>query len=144
MTRASDIIERLAMSPHPEGGHYVETWRAAPGPDGRAMGTAIHFLLQRGERSHWHRVDADEMWIHNAGGGVELSIAATDDGPVHLHRLGGDLDETTAAQVLVPGGSWQAARPLGEWCLVSCVVVPGFEFGGFELAPPDWAPGGSR
>ncbi|MEM8745080.1 MAG: cupin domain-containing protein [Actinomycetota bacterium] len=137
----ADIIERLGMSPHPEGGHYVETWRGAPGADGRAIGTAIHFLLQRGERSHWHRVDADEMWIHNAGSGIELSLAPSDAGPVDVHRLSGELDADGAAQVLVPAGSWQAARPVGEWGLVTCVVVPGFDFDGFELAAPGWEPG---
>lgn len=141
MDRADEIIDVLGMSEHPEGGHYIETWRAASGADGRARGTAIHFLLRRGERSHWHRVDADEMWIHNAGDGIELSIALSDDGPIETHRLSGELTAGSSAQLLVPAGSWQSARPSGEWGLVTCVVVPGFEFDGFELAAPEWAPG---
>ena len=134
---ADDIIARLGMKPHPEGGHYVETFRA-PG-EGRSSGTAIYFLLKAGERSHWHRVDADEIWHHYAGASLELSMS--DDGKsVRQLRLGTDFGVGERPQAVVPRGVWQAARSLGAWTLVGCTVSPGVEFKGFELAPPDWEP----
>lgn len=130
------------MQPHPEGGHYVETWRAEH-PDGeRPAATAIHFLLDEGERSHWHRVDADEVWLHHSGAAVKLSIARA-DGAVEDLVLGADVAAGQRPQVRVPAHAWQAAEPLGGWALVSCIVVPGFEFDGFELAPPGWSPDAS-
>ena len=124
------------MDPHPEGGHYVETWRGPAGADGRACATAIYFLLRRGERSHWHRVDASEVWLHHAGDPLLLRIG---DREV---TLGPDLAAGERPQAVVPAGTWQSAEPVGEWSLVSCVVSPGFEFEHFELAPPGWSPGG--
>ena len=138
MTDAADlIIARLGLEPHPEGGWYRETWR---GPEiaGRASGTAILFLLRAGERSHWHRVDADEIWLYHAGAALTLGIAETAAGPARRHRLGGDVLAGDAAQIVVPAGYWQAAESLGDWTLVSCTVSPGFRFAGFELAPPDF------
>lgn len=132
---AQEIIERLGMRPHPEGGHYVETWRGPAGPDGRSVGTAIHFLLRAGERSHWHRVDAAEVWLFHAGAPLRLQI----DGTAHV--LGTDLAAGERPQVVVPAGEWQAAESTGGWTLVSCTVSPGFEFAGFELAPGGWSPG---
>ena len=123
------LIGSLGLSPHPEGGHFVETWRGPDRGDGRATGTAIYFLLRAGERSHWHRVDADEIWLYHLGAPLRLSIAGADQ------LLGADTP-----QVLVPAGAWQSAEPTGEFTLVSCIVVPGFEFAGFELAPPGWEP----
>lgn len=137
---AESIIATLGMVPHPEGGHYVETWRGPAGPAGRATGTAIHFLLRAGERSHWHRVDADEVWLFHAGAPLRLSIAATHDVTPTDHVLGVDLVAGERPQVVVPAGAWQAAATNGEFTLVSCTVSPGFDFAGFELAPPDWAP----
>ncbi len=138
MMTAEEIIRRLGMKPHPEGGHYVETFRA-PGP-GRSSGTAIYFLLRAGERSHWHRVDADETWHHYAGAPLELSMS--DDGKhVRHHRLGIDFGIGEQPQIVVPRTVWQAARSLGSWTLVGCTVAPGFDFAGFELAPPGWSPG---
>ena len=134
------IIELLGMIPHPEGGHYAETWRADAPRDARAAGTAIYFLLQAGERSHWHRVDAAEAWHWYAGAPLELSIASADGGPATNHRLGTDLVGGERPQVVVPVGAWQAARSLGAWTLVGCTVSPGFRFEGFELAPPGWEP----
>lgn len=134
---ADEIISALGLEPHPEGGWYVETWRA-PG-DGRAASTGIYFLLREGERSHWHTVDADEIWCHHAGASVVLSISdgrSSDDS-----MLGSDLATGERPQAVVPAGRWQAARSAGAWSLVSCVVAPGFEFDGFELAPPGWEPG---
>lgn len=138
---ACAIVERLGLSPHPEGGWYRETWRADAPARTRPSATAIHFLLESGQRSHWHRVDASEIWLWHAGSPIALSIAADDDGPVSRHVLGGNVLDGQAPQLLVPAGHWQAAEPLGGWALVSCVVSPGFDFAGFELAPPGWAPG---
>lgn len=138
---AATIIATLGMQPHPEGGHYIETWRGPVGPNGRSTGTAIHFLLRAGERSHWHRVDADEVWLFHAGAPLLLSIAATGDVTPTDHLLGVDLAGGERPQIVVPAGSWQAAVTTGGFTLVSCTVSPGFEFAGFELAPPEWAPG---
>ena len=138
---ADTIIATLGMQPHPEGGHYVETWRGPVGACGRATGTAIHFLLRAGERSHWHRVDADEVWLFHTGAPLRLSIAPTGHDTPLEHVLGVDLAAGERPQVVVPAGAWQAAEPTGAFTLVSCTVSPGFEFAGFELAAPDWAPG---
>ena len=138
---AAALIARLALQPHPEGGWYRETWRAPAGPGERAGATAILFLLEARQRSHWHRVDAAELWLWHAGAAIELALSAGDAGPVTQALLGADILAGQAPQVLVPAGHWQAARPLGGWALVSCVVSPGFEFAGFELALPDWGPG---
>lgn len=138
---ATAIIERLGLQPHPEGGWYRETWRAEAAPGERASATAIHFLLAAGDRSHWHRVDAAELWFWHAGGALTLSTAPGDDGPVEHLVLGPEVLAGEAPQALVPPGHWQAAEPLGDWVLVSCVVSPGFEFAGFELAPEGWSPG---
>jgi predicted cupin superfamily sugar epimerase len=144
---AAEMIERLGLAPHPEGGHYRETWRGADRGDGRAVGTAIVFLLATGERSHWHRVDADEVWLHHDGDPLVLSVAA-EAGTVSDVRLGSPSQGATP-QAVVPAGAWQsaAADPAGigagpavGWTVVSCVVAPGFEFDGFELAPPGWSP----
>lgn len=132
---AGEIIERLGLRPHPEGGWYRETWKG-PEVGGRASGTAILFLLQAGERSHWHRVDADEIWLWHAGAPLVLSMGVEAATEV---RLGPDVLGGEAVQAVVPAGWWQAARPLGEWVLVSCTVSPGFRFEGFELAPPGWS-----
>jgi uncharacterized protein len=132
---ASELIERLALAPHPEGGHYRETVRVADGPDGRSRMTAILFLLQAGERSHWHRVDADELWLWQAGAPLALAI----EGEARV-TLGGDVARGQQLQALVPAGRWQSAEADAGWTLVSCVVAPGFAFDGFELAPPGWSP----
>lgn len=135
---AAEIITHLRMKPHPEGGHYVETFRDVPVGD-RARSTAIYFLLQAGEKSHWHLVDAVEMWLWHAGAPLHLSISADGDMAFTL-RMGADLAADEKPQVIVPAGAWQAAETLGDWTLVSCVVTPGFRFSGFKLAPPGWAP----
>lgn len=139
------LIEQLGLAAHPEGGWYKETWRGAPGPDGRASGTAILFLLRAGEASHWHTVDAAELWLWQAGDPIELRLAASAAGPVRSVILGSDVAGGQALQGLVAPGEWQAARPANApehgYSLVSCVVVPGFDFAGFTLAPPGWEPG---
>lgn len=131
---ADRIIARLGLLPHPEGGWYRQTW-VGPDREGRASGTAILFLLKAGERSHWHRVDADEIWIFNAGAPLVLSLGADVAREV---VLGPDVLAGQAVQALVPAGQWQAARSLGDWTLVSCTVSPGFRFEGFELAPAEF------
>ena len=133
---AVTVIERLALRPHPEGGHYRETWRHDPGDGSRGAGTAIYFLLAAGERSHWHRVDADELWLFHAGDPLRLRIEGEDDVVLGIDLLAGQQP-----QLRVPAGRWQAAEPMGAWTLVSCTVTPAFTFEGFELAPPGWAPG---
>jgi hypothetical protein len=136
---AAAIIARLRLEPHPEGGHYRETFRdSRTDASGRAVSTAIYFLLSRGEHSHWHRVDATEIWHFHAGAPLLLQIA-DEHGQRSLH-LGSDLTRGEAPQAVVPPGAWQAAESLGDWTLVGCTVAPGFEFSGFELAPPGWSP----
>ncbi len=136
MTEADRIIAHLGLEPHPEGGWYRQTWVAAAAPGERPAGTCIHFLLKAGERSHWHRVDADEIWLYHAGAPLALRMAPGADGPAVAHRLGPDLFGGEAPQIVVPARHWQAACSLGDWTLVSCTVSPGFRFEGFELAPP--------
>jgi uncharacterized protein len=139
MNAPRTIIDMLDLSPHPEGGWYRETWRA-PTAGGRSAGTAIHFLLEEGQRSHWHRVDADELWLWHAGSPLELQVEQ-DDGAIRTIALGGDVTRGHAPQWRVPADRWQSTEARSGWALVSCVVVPGFDFAGFELAPPGWTPG---
>lgn len=131
---ADEIIRTLRLQPHPEGGWYRQTWEAGDGP--RASGTCIYFLLKAGERSHWHRVDAAEIWHFYAGAPLVLRIAADAGGPAAAHALGRALETGEAPQIVVPAGHWQAAESTGDWTLVGCTVSPGFRFDGFELAPP--------
>ncbi|HEU0221319.1 MAG TPA: cupin domain-containing protein [Paracoccaceae bacterium] len=138
--QAAEIIARLGLAPHPEGGWYRETWRAAAGPGERAAGTAIYFLLEAHQRSHWHRVDAAEIWHWHAGAPLALHLSA-DGVATDTLLLGPGLAAGEEPQRLVPPGCWQAAEPSGGWVLVGCTVTPAFEFQGFELAPPGWAPG---
>jgi predicted cupin superfamily sugar epimerase len=138
---AGEIVRLLDLKPHPEGGHFREMFRD-PHADasGRAASTAIYFLLARGERSHWHRVDAVEVWHHYAGAPLVLEMAESAQGPVRRMKLGDDLAAGERPQGVVPAGHWQAAESLGTWTLVGCTVAPGFAFAGFEMAPPDWTP----
>ena len=134
------MIERFRLERHPEGGWYRETWRTGETPAGRAAGSAILFLLEEGASSRWHRVDADEVWAWHGGAPVELAIS-DGAGAVDPIRLGMDPGRGEVPQAVVPAGAWQSARALGRWGLVSCIVVPGFTFEGFELAPEGWRPG---
>lgn len=135
---ASDIIATLGMAHHLEGGWYAETFADVPGPDGRAYSTAIYYLLEAGDRSHWHRVDAVEVWHWYAGAPLGLRIAQGSRAETHI--LGNDLAAGQRPQIVVPTHAWQAARSLGNWTLVGCTVAPGFRFSGFEMAPPGWEP----
>ena len=139
-TSAATLIRTLGLRPHPEGGHYIETWRDEP-PDGsRGAGSVILFLLAHGECSRWHRIDATEIWHHYAGAPLELSIARAGD-PIVRQRLGADVVDGDRPQLVVPADAWQSARSLGDWTLVGCTVSPAFRFDGFELAPEGWEPG---
>jgi predicted cupin superfamily sugar epimerase len=136
---AADIIARLDLKPHPEGGHFRETFRDTHlDAKGRSFSTAIYFLLARGERSHWHRIDAVEVWHFYAGSPLTLQIA--DGETTRTIRLGSDLAAGEVPQAVVPAQAWQSAESCGGWTLVGCTVAPGFDFAKFELALKDWAP----
>jgi predicted cupin superfamily sugar epimerase len=140
---AAEVIRLLDLAPHPEGGHFREIFRDPRQLEGgRAASTAIYFLLARGERSHWHRVDAAEVWHFYAGASLTLEIARNEKGAVERLVLGNGLAAGERPQLVVPARAWQAAESLGDWTLVGCTVAPGFEFSGFELAPKGWSPCG--
>lgn len=139
MRDAREIIDALGMAPHPEGGWYVETWRAPAEKDARAVGTAIYYLLEGDQFSHWHRVDAAEVWLWHAGAPLALTLSP-DGHDAEAKMLGPEIAQGQRPQIVVPKGCWQTAASLGRYSLVSCVVAPGFEFDGFEMAPPDWRP----
>ena len=140
---AASVIGQLDLKPHPEGGHFRETFRD-PAPAGesdakRAASTAIYYLLAAGEYSHWHRVDAAEVWHWYAGAPLILTISENGH-DAGAQVLGCDFAARQRPQIVVPAGAWQTAESLGAWTLVGCTVAPGFEFAGFEMAPPDWRP----
>jgi len=144
MTTAKQLIAHLQLAQHPEGGWYRETWRADAQDGQRASATLIHFLLEAGQHSHWHTVDAAEIWLWHAGNPLELGTAPPGGEAAQNIILGPDLLEGHAAQHVIAPGHWQAARPLSgpyDYTLVSCAVSPGFEFSGFTLAPAGWKPG---
>jgi predicted cupin superfamily sugar epimerase len=144
---AEDLIAALDLAPHPEGGWYRETFRSTAEPGERAAATAVYSVMAAGQRSHWNRVDADEMWLWHGGDSLDLTIGESDAGPVRTVRLGGRVGEGERPQVIVPAGCWQAAEPVAGreagYTFLSCIVAPAFEFAGYELAPAGWAPGGS-
>lgn len=137
--KAGEVVHRLGLAPHPEGGHFLETWRAA-GP-GRPAGTSILYLLAAGESARWHRLDADEVWHFHAGDPLELVVAAP-GAPLEWTTLGPDLAAGHAPQAVVPAHAWQSAASLGAWTLVGCTMAPGFDPAGWELAPEGWTPEG--
>ena len=139
MLTADQIIERLKLEPHPEGGWFRETFRDAAHTEGRSHGTAIYYLLKAGEASHWHRVDAAEIWHWYAGEALALKLSH-DGETSQINHLGPDLAAGAQPQLIVPKGVWQAAEPLGAFTLVGCTVAPGFDFAGFEMAPKGWKP----
>ena len=139
---AQAIIAKLDLQPHPEGGWYRETWRGPPTDGGtRGCATSILFLLEAGQRSHWHRVDASELWLHQGGGALRLLTALDGESSVVEHRIGPNIASGDTLQQVVRPGEWQSAEALDGWALVACVVTPAFEFAGFEMAPAGWAPG---
>ena len=138
---AERVIALLGLERHPEGGAFRETFKDPhTDPQGRARATAIYFLLRAGERSHWHRVDASEVWHHYAGAPLTLAISV-DGHTVERVTLGDDLEAGQHPQAAVPAGAWQCAATEGAWTLAGCTVAPGFTFDGFALAPADWEPG---
>jgi predicted cupin superfamily sugar epimerase len=140
MPSAADIIARLELKPHPEGGHYRETFRdVRADAHGRSRSTAIYYLLRRGERSNWHRIDAVEIWHYYSGAALTLKIA-NDGCKPHTITLGPDVTAGERPQAIVPAGAWQEAESTGDWTLVGCTVAPGFEFASFELANADLFP----
>lgn len=134
-----ELIESLGLVPHPEGGHYRETWRHHDG-ERRGAGTAIYYLLRDGERSHWHRVDAAEIWHHYAGAPLTLSTFAEGGAQVRRRVLGPNISEGERPQLVVAPNEWQSAESLGAWTLVGCTVSPAFEFERMEMASPEWEP----
>ena len=136
---SGEMIAALGLLRHPEGGFYRETFRAPDAP--RGASTSILFLLPAGEQSRWHRVDADEHWLFHDGDTLELLVADPASGAQERIVLGRDVARGERPQAVVPRGWWQAARPLGDWTLVGCVVAPAFEFARFEMAPEGWEPG---
>ena len=142
MMTAAEVIRLLELKPHPEGGHFRKTLRDPhPTPGECAHSTAIYFLLAAGQRSHWHKVDAIEVWHFHAGAPLLLEIAKTKEGAIEQVTLGLDLAAGERPQAAVPAHHWQAAKSLGDWTLVGCTVATGFDFKGFELAPPGFVPG---
>jgi predicted cupin superfamily sugar epimerase len=143
MSSARLLIEELRLSPHPEGGWFRETWRA-PEEDGeRASATAIYFLLEAHQQSHWHKVDAAEVWAWHAGDPLLLLHSVSPKGPVREVRLGPDVIASDRPHFVIGAHEWQAAQPLpgqAGYTLLSCIVSPGFRFSGFTLAPPNWRP----
>lgn len=135
-----DIIKKLQLVPHPEGGHYRETWRHDEG-EARGAGTAIYYLLEAGERSHWHRIDTTELWHFYTGAPLEL-LTSADGKAVERRTLGPGLADGEEPQLLVVPHHWQSAASLGDWSLVGCTVSPAFEFEHLEMAPSDWQPQG--
>ncbi|NKB50739.1 MAG: cupin [Rhizobiaceae bacterium] len=130
---SAEIINLLKLQPHPEGGHFAETFR-------NEASTAIYYLLEAGDRSHWHRViDSTEVWHHYAGGPLALALSS-DGHQVEAHRLGKNINLGESPQVIVPPNWWQSAESLGRWTLVGCTVAPAFDFNKFEMAPEDWRP----
>ena len=136
---AAEVIKALELQPHPEGGHYRETFRDPAATAGRSVGTAIYFLLDVGEVSAWHRIDAAEIWHWYAGAPLVISISPNGH-DASAHHLGPEIARGQRPQFVVPGGHWQTATSLGTWTLVGCTVAPGFDFATFEMAPPDWRP----
>jgi predicted cupin superfamily sugar epimerase len=137
--KAADIIKTLNLKPHPEGGYYAETWRDVKSDGQRGHGTAIYYLLQAGEVSAWHRIDAVEIWHFYAGAPLALTISP-DGHDAHAVHLGPHIDAHQRPQAIVPANAWQTAESLGQWTLVGCTVSPAFEFASFEMAPKDWRP----
>jgi len=137
---ADEIIRRLELRPHPEGGYYRETFRDTHTDAlGRACSTAIYFLLAHGQKSQWHRIDAIEIWHYYAGSPLTLRVAH-EGCTSHVVTLGPDVRSGQRPQAIVPASAWQAAETTGDWTLVGCTVAPGFEFASFELAPAGWEP----
>ena len=130
---ADEAITLLKLTPHPEGGHFRETFRDL------GASTAIYYLLKAGDVSHWHRVNAAEVWHFYAGAPLVLTISPNGH-DARAQHLGPNLETGQRPQIVVPAHHWQTATTLGAWTLAGCTVAPAFDFAGFEMAPPDWRP----
>jgi hypothetical protein len=139
---AEEVIRRLGLAPHPEGGYYRETYRHQADDGGRGDLTVIYYLLKAGQGSLWHRVDATEAFFYQAGSPFRLRLAG-DSGAQPALILGPDIAAGHQAHAVVPANVWQVAESLGPWTLVACAVAPAFTFAGFELAPAGWSPPGA-
>lgn len=135
-----EIIRLLKMQPHPEGGHYAETYRSPADSDARGGLSLIYYLLQADEVSAWHRVDADEVWLWQAGGPLALTVSPPSGKGATYTQIGPELRAGQSLQGIVPAHHWQTAETLGAWTLVSCAVGPAFQFESFELASKGWRP----
>ena len=137
--KASDWIEQLGLLPHPEGGYYKETYRSKEEhtfdylKGNRNISTAIYFLLQEKDKSHFHRIQSDELWFFHEGEAVEIFIVQEDK--VQVIDLGKNIEQGEQLQAIIPGGLWFGARLKNQtgYALVSCTVAPGFDFRDFEL-----------
>ncbi|MCW9045520.1 MAG: cupin domain-containing protein [Alphaproteobacteria bacterium] len=136
---AQEVVTKLDLQPHPEGGHYKEIYRDHPADGSRGAATAIYYLLAADEFSHWHRIDAIEMWHYYGGAPLALTISENGHDAEGVH-LGLNLETGQRPFAVVPPRAWQTAVSLGQWTLVGCTVSPAFEFSEFEMAPPDWKP----
>jgi len=136
---ADEVIRILELQPHPEGGHYRQIYAHVAADGSRGCMSSTYFLLCAGERSHWHQLDAPEVWSYHAGAPISVSIW-TDGHPIETYRLGSNLAVGERPQVIIPAGAWQTGQSLGDWSLFGCIVAPAFQFAGFELAPPGWSP----
>lgn len=139
MADAEALIRALGLQPHPEGGYFKEVYRAPGMAAARSSVTSIYYLLRAGERSHWHKVDAVELWHHYAGAPLKLRVSE-DGEKVNEFIVGGDIAAGERPLGIVPEDAWQSAESMGDWTLVGCTVAPAFEFAGFVMAPPGWAP----
>lgn len=139
MSAAQALIRKLDLAPHPEGGWFRETWRSEVRIGDHAAGTAILFLLEQGQRSAWHRVDADEFWLWHAGAPLQLRLAGEDIASARELALGPNVLSGEQPQILIPAHHWQTAATTAGWALASCLVVPGFEFSGFTIASAELA-----
>lgn len=139
---AQEVISQLNLIPNPERGWYIQTFEDPEKINNRSASTAIYYLLEKGEVSYWHRLDATELWHYYAGAPLQLSLSFDDGEPVRLRTLGPDIFDDQAPQIVIEKGEWQRAESLGLWTLVGTTVAPGFIFEGFELAAEDWEPQG--
>jgi uncharacterized protein len=129
---SKDLVQKLSLLPHPEGGYYREIYRSGAKDGKRAAMTSIYFLLERGQVSRWHVVDADEAWHFYEGGPLELLVMPPDFSRVERYLLG-EVSAGNEPVFVVPAGWWQAARPVKDYALAGCTVAPGFEFAGFRF-----------
>ncbi|WP_224240582.1 cupin domain-containing protein [Hyalangium gracile] len=133
------LVKALGLQPHPEGGYYKETYRAVARVDTprgpRAAGTAIYYLLPRGEFAAWHQVASDEVWHFYDGSPLALHLLT--DAGLETVVLGRDVTRGERPQALIPAGVLQAAVPRGDYTLVGCTVAPGFDFADWEMPSRD-------